>query len=253
MLSGAFSLLLGEPRIFLPRLATTALYSVLTLYAVGLAAESLSMGSPAEVSALVWKSAFLVSALPLLYFIDILSYAMYPRMVFDLRSTGKVSLRKALADALRAWRVVVALGLAAFAALVLAASTAGILQYMTYVTGNWLFTLLAAAFAVALALAFSVAAFFIIPSAVLDGAGVSESFRKSLQLGLAHAGGLFKLNLFFLFLVSATLLLAFITEVSGTMSAGSVVLFIVLRIIQAVVYTYVTVANPLAYMLVRVK
>jgi hypothetical protein len=252
-LTGSLRLLTREPKVFLPRLVTTMLYSLFTLYSIGLTADFMVMRDPQLVAGFIWKVAALLALLPAIYLIDILSYAMYPRIVADYQGGKKVNLTTALKDAVRIWRVVVALGLTVFTFLVFVMTVSGFLQYLTAVTGNILYTILSALLALMLLLVFSVVVFFVVPTAVLDNKGVRESFGESIRLGLRYKGALLKLNLLFTLLVLATMLFVFTAELMDTMSAASMLVFILIRLLQAIVYTYVSVTNPLVYLQLRVN
>jgi hypothetical protein len=249
----ALKLLKTKPKVFVPRLVTTLMYSLFTLYSIGLTADFMVMRDPQMVAVFLQKVVFLFMALPPLYFVDILSYAMYPRIVEDHQSGRPVNLTKALEDGLRAWRVVVALGLTVFVFLILVLISSGSLQYLAFLTGNIVFTIMSALLALILTLFFAVIVFFVVPAAVLDNKGVGDSFRESLKLGLKHKGALLKLNLIFALLVFATMSLVFIADVTDSAPLVSISLFIVVRLLQAVVYTYVSVTNPLMYLQVRVN
>lgn len=253
ILRSSLSLLQSEPKLFVPRLIMSILYTVFTLYSVGLTADYLEVSDPASVSSFIWKIAALFTLLPALYFLDILSYAMYPSMVADSRLGRPLSLKAALRDGLRAWRIVVALGLSIFAFLILLVTVAAPLQYLTYTTGNIGYTILAAVLGLALILGFSVIVFFVVPSAIYEGRGVMESFKESVRMGLRHKGDLLKLNLLFTLLVATTMLAAFWAELEDSMTLAAALLFLVVRLAKTVVYTYVSVVNPLAYLSVRVK
>ena len=253
ILSGSVSLLKSQPKAFIPRLVMSVLYTAITLYLVGLTAEFMQVMDSAAVSSFIWRIAVLFIWLPILYFLDILSYAMYPRMVKDHRMGRKMSLSAALKDALHSWRVIMALGLTIFAFLILLVTVAAPLQYLSYSTGNVSYTVLAALLALVLVLAFSVLVFFVVPASIIEGMGVRDSFAASFKLGLLHIKNLLGLNLMFTFMVAVTILFAFWTELEDRLTLLGVASLLAVRCAQTIVYTYVSVANPLAYLSVRVK
>jgi hypothetical protein len=87
----------------------------------------------------------------------------------------------------------------------------------------------------------------------LEKRGVIDSFRQSMSLGLKHKGDLLKINLIFLLLLAVTMVLGAV-QGSGTMaSALAMLAFLIVRLVEAVVYTYLSVTNPMAYLAVRVN
>lgn len=246
-------LLYAEPKAFVPKIITTALYSLATLYSASLASRMLDVGGRAEAYDLISRSLLLLSLLPLLYFIDILSYAMYPRIVSDHREGRRISLAAALADGLRAWKVVLAIGGVIFAFMFAVAAVSIALALASYAADNQLLNVVSIILIFFLIIAFSVVMFFVVPAAVLDGKNVAESFRVSVRLGLKHRTELVKLNLLFAFLTLATILIAFRANFTGTLSSASILLYVVIRLVEAVVYTYLNVANPVAYLHVRIN
>ncbi|MBD3388531.1 MAG: hypothetical protein GF416_05635 [Candidatus Altiarchaeales archaeon] len=253
VLRDSFKMLRSHPKMFLPRMLTTALYTIFTLYSIGITADFVLMKDPEMVSVFLWKTAILFAALPLLYVVDILSYAMYPRMVADLKSSGDVGLSLALKDALKAWKVVLALGCAVFASLVFVSTVAAFFQILHALTGFFAFTVLAALSGIALIIAFSVFVFFVVPMAVLEGKGVNDSFRNSFKLGLENWKELTGLNSLFAFLALSTMILVLTAEINDSLTLISLSAFALARMVQAVVYTYLSVVNPAVYLLVRVK
>ncbi|MFH1055224.1 MAG: hypothetical protein V1744_03905 [Candidatus Altiarchaeota archaeon] len=247
ILRDALKLLRDEPRVFAPRIITTALYSLFAVYSTMLTAELLTTPTQQQIHTIVWKAVLLLASLPALYFIDAITYAMYPRIVKDYLEGHPINFTEALKSALAAWRVVVALCLTIFLSLIAILSLSGALQYMAATTGNILFTLLAVLSALALIFAFSVVVFFVVPAAVLEGKGVRESFAESVRLGLKNKTDILKLNLVFTALAIVTLLFMFSAEFSGSAAWLSIAAFILLRLMQAVVYTYLCVTNPMAY------
>jgi hypothetical protein len=257
ILDDSFRLLLSQPKVFIPRFITTALYSVVTLYSVFLMADVRAdisdVMDPQAAAQYLGRTLFLFASMPLLYIVDIISYAMYPRIVADHEARRPINLTSALKDSLKAWKVVIVLGLVIFALMGIIMVAISASMYMTYVTGTPAFTVAAAVFALGLVLAFSVVMFFVVPASILDGRGVVDSFRQSMRMGIAHGKDLMKMNLMFMGLLLTTLLFAFFSDSGSVLSAASLAVFLVLRLLEAVLYTYISVTNPMAYLHVRVN
>ena len=261
LLQESFRLLLEQPKAFIPRLITTALYSIYTVFAAKLAADALAIassqagGQPDEglLLGILFNAAILIASMPILYLVDLFSYAMYPRIVADHKAGGKISLTAALKDALKAWRPVVWLGVVVFAMVLAVGAFSFAVSYISIVTGFEALNILSVVIVVVALLAFSVAIFFVVPAAVLDGRGVKESFKESMSLGMKHKVSLLKLNIILMVLALVTLFSAFESSGSQAMAIASIVFYVLIRVLQAVVYTYLSVTNPLAYLSVRVN
>lgn len=249
----SLQLLRSRPKAFIPRILTTAVYSFYTLYLMGVTASLSSADSFRILSDILPRMGLVFASLPLLYFMDILSYAMYPRIVADYREGREISLTAAFMESLKAWRIVLVLGAIIFGMLVVVVCAVAASVVLMYYTGSVIFVAAAAALVLALLLFFAVAVFFVVPAAVLDGRGVVDSFAESARLGFRYKGGIIKLNLVFVFLVVSTMLMVWAAQGDALLSAASVLVFVALRLVEAVVYTYLSVTNPYAYMQVRVN
>jgi hypothetical protein len=253
ILKESFGLLKAEPKAFIPRLVTTSLYSFFALYSMWLAADIAAAADPRMLPQFVSRTIVLFSMMPALYFIDILSYAMYPRIVEDHRAGRPINLTLALTGGLKAWKTVAALGSLIFAFLVAVVVLSAAAVVAASAAGNPLPIVGAGILVFCLLLLFAILMFFVVPAAVLDGKGVGESFKESIRLGIEHKGGLLKLNAMFMALVIATLAVAYAARADALVSAASLAAFLILRILEAVVYTYLSVSGPFAYMQVRVN
>jgi len=247
VLKESLQLLRAKPKVFIPRLVTTAIYSLYLLYMAWAAADLTFPIQPEKAASMLFPSLLVLASLPLLYFIDILSHAMYPRIVADFRKGNKISLRESLKDGLRAWKVVVALELVLFAFVFIIAAPASVFAATYVYTGNIVPLAIASALAFCLIIAFAVLMFFVVPSAVLEKRGVVESFSKSMRLGVEHRGSLLKLNILFTALLGVTLAVAYYVKADNLLSLASAALFVGVRLLEAVTYTYVSVTNPTAY------
>jgi hypothetical protein len=253
VLADSLRFLAAKPKAFAPRLITTLVYSIFTLYSMGLTVDLIDHPESVSSAQYLGRVAIIFAAMPVLYFLDVLSYAMYPKIVADHRAGGDINLTSALIDGLRAWKVVLALVvfLLGFLLFVVAITSASYAFYL--IEGNPVFILASAAMAIVLVLLFSIMMFFVVPVAVLEGKGVMKSFAESISLGIRHRGDLFKLNIIYLILVAVTLALSYVEEANTLASASFIAFFVLIRLVGAVVYTYLSVTNPMAYLQLQIN
>jgi len=246
-------LLRQEPRIYIPRLLTTALYSIFMLASAGLIVDVSASSDPAALADALRSALVILALMPPLYLIDVLSYAMYPRIVSDYKSGLPISLRRALLDSLRAWRVLIALAAVVFAFLLVFSFISALFFSAAFLTGSILLLVASALVILILLLAFAIMMFFVVPSAVIDGRGVMGSFTDSIKLGLEHKWSLLKINVLFLALALLTLALGMSVQGNLLVSIASLAGFLAMRLMEAIVYTYLSVTNPMAYLAVRIN
>ena len=60
-----------------------------------------------------------------------------------------------------------------------------------------------------------------------------------------------KINLVFLALAAVTLAVSLLSEFTGLIALAALIVFLAVRLIQAVIYTYLCVVNPIAYFKIR--
>lgn len=249
ILSGSFALLAKDPKLFIPRIITTILYTVYTLYTASLTARVLSGVYP---STDILLQVFLLLALtPLLYVIDILSYAMYPRLVEDRLNKSKTDLVFALKNALKSYKTVVVFAALIFVFTMVSSLVITPVFLYAMATSNTLLLVLASLTVFFALIVFSILVFFVVPSSVISGRGVIASFKESVSLGVKHRWDLLKLNIMFSILALATLYFVFTSELLQHTNTLAILSFVFVRLVQAVIYTYLCVANPLAYLNVR--
>lgn len=247
-------LLRAKPKVFIPRLVTTTLYTVYTLYLMQLTVDmAAALSTPAIVFSFIPKFIPLLAAMPILYVMDIVSYAMYPMIVADYRENRPVSLSLALKRSIGAWRVILTLGIVIIVSVAFVSCFSGVAVAAAVLMHNFLLLAFSAMFALAMIILFIITVFFVIPLAIVEGKGVKDSFRESFKLGIKYRVGLFKLNMIFIVVIAATTALALAEKYGSAVTAASVIAFIALRLITAVVYTYLSVTNPMAYLEVRSK
>ena len=260
--TGSFQMLRKEPKLFLPRLITTALYTGVMIYLSTLAARVVSASnSPGPADPTIAFSLFsdmgvLAVFLVFLMAIDLLSYAMYPALVRDHQAGGKIQLMSSIKEALGAWKILLALGFM----IVLIAVAAGMIIlpveiFFPQLINEYGITglVVLAAIASIIALVPMMLLFFVVPIGVLEKKGAIASFAGSVRLGMKHGKDLFTINLFLLLITVAVY--AFMTYADvyaqGAAAFYSMLVFVAVRLVQAVVYTYISVINPYVYMKIR--
>ncbi len=263
ILLDSIRLLRAEPKIYLPRIFTTAIYTAFVLYTAKLSVELTRTIMLAQLRAeamgvlpdfgealsgfsgsLVFFLAFFLFA----YAVDILSYGMYVRIVSDYQARRPIKLLEALKDALRRGKTLLALSL-----VILAFMTGIFILYLLLgsaflLTRSALYPVLALLVLLAGLITFALIFFFSIPVAMTEGKGALNAVSISARLGFKHRGVVIKTNLVFAGLIFATLLVAMFTDFSGSIGAAAVITFAVGRLFQALVYTYISVVNPAVYL-----
>jgi len=123
--------------------------------------------------------------------------------------------------------------------------------FMTLVWEN-LYLMLPLLFIVlAIILVFAMLVFFVIPVAVIEKKGFIQTFRESFKLSLKHKWDVLRINLVFLFLTLLTLAIGMLSGFQGSAGYLAILLFALVRFIQATIYTYISVINPYFYVKVR--
>lgn len=254
----SLGLLSKKPRVFIPRFLTTGLYSVYLLALAYLTLEVNRIVLSVELSPeavrgmlpllLLYLFLILISAL-FLYFIDLLSYAMYPSIVRDYQDGREINLRKALGEALGKWKVLLVLEIL----IILASGISSLIFFLFYVLDQSIggFMILGLLVVFLLIMGFAVLIFFVVPTAIIENKGVLDSFRNGVKLGLEYRNDLIRLNLFFLILAIITLSLGMLSNLQGIVGVSAIVSFLIIRFFQALVYTYISIVNP--YLFLRIK
>ncbi len=255
LLKDSLKLLRTKPKVFIPKFVTTALYTIciLVLMKITLELNEFATGftfvDRATIIQLAGYALMTLIALIFVYFIDLLTYAMYPSIVSDYHNKKKISLRKALRKALGSWLVLIVLGIAisvmAFFIIIPFAI------FMTLVRENLYLMLFLLLLALAITLVFAMLVFFVIPVAVIEKKGFTKTFRDSFKLSFKHRWNVLGINLVFLFLTLLTLAVGMLSGFQGSAGYLAIVLFVLARFVQATIYTYISVINPYFYVKVR--
>lgn len=258
IVKAAFGVLVEEPKVFMPRIATTIIYSALIFHAAGLsvnlsyalALES-AKNSPNAYTAVqpyTNKIIFLGLLSAASFVLDVLSYAMYPSLVEDHKNGRKTSLNKALRRALRQWKTLLAFSLTMLSIL-LAFILSFLLVYEKIISAGRIILLPPALALMLLAfITVSVLTFFIIPASVIEEKGALHAYKKSFSMGLRHKGEVIKATVFFMAVGFATILAATLAGFRGASAALAFTAYAITRIIQTVSYTYMNIINPYLYL-----
>jgi hypothetical protein len=256
VLTDSLALLRKQPKVFIPKLATTALYSIQNIWAATLALKltvmPLQEASP-EITGLMQESLLLFGFSLAIYFIDLLSYAMYPTIVAAYRKGEEVNLTQALSCALKAWKAIVALGILIQALILAILLTAGAIEYQAFEQSNTLLHLAAVFFILAAAIAVSILLFFAIPLAVLEKRGIIASMKESISMGLTHKNDLFRINVLLMLLAITSMAVGILYEKQGAIAIAAIGIFIAVRLTQALIYAYIGTINPYVYLHVKEK
>ncbi len=253
----SFMLLFSKPRLFIPNLSASLLYAFVELILIIATAGSLTVlaDSPSahDLAALEsYVPVFLgvLFFLPFIYVVDLVTYSMYPSMVSDYHKNIEISLWKAAKDAFSAWRVWMTFGLVFLLFGLFVFMLTGFFAVASFLSGNLIFLFFGVLIFIILLIFFMLSVFFVIPVAVIEKKGIIESFKESKRLGLEHAREVTFINVSIIFTVLAAFLvgnLYGVAEMSTKLTFMAASLFILVKIIQSMLYTYVLVVNPFFY------
>lgn len=259
----SLSLMKKEPKVFVPRILTTFLYTFFVIYAASISLRiSLVINREAEIARSRGMAPDIGGALSpftdelllfmafflLVYVVDILTYGMYARIASDFHGGKPISLLRALKDAVYKAPALMLIGIAAtiFVGLF-------ILLYMLFgrlylSTQNPLFLLAALLVMILAIVAFALVFFFAVPVVMVEGRGTKAAVLKSASLGMKHSGTVIKVNFLFVTLVLFAMAVVMLTEVHGFVAVSAIILFILARFFQAIIYTYISIVNPALYL-----
>ncbi|HHQ44691.1 MAG TPA: hypothetical protein ENN13_00960 [Candidatus Altiarchaeales archaeon] len=249
ILSDSLAMFRENPKIVLPRLITTMLYAVIMLYLVqaSLILKETEI-TPIQARDFFVKMAFILASTIILYILDVYTYAMYPQLAKDYKKGLQVSLVKALKKVLAKTKTLIGFSIILFSILGISTIIFTSLITLAYtLASTFILSLIILVSLIAL-LAAAILLFFIIPVAVIDDAGLKTAASKGFRLSMENKKPLLKLNLFFLLLLLATSTILYLTEFEGALAAITIIVFAASRLLQAVVYTYICIANPIAYL-----
>lgn len=259
ILAESLKLLKKEPKLFIPRFITTTLYSFILLYTAKITADTIKITdvnttlNPEEATSILNNLLLLLTALLILLLVDLLSYAMYPAMVKDHFQGNKVNLIKSLKEGLSAWKIILVLWIT----IIIFSALLGLIVFtfkaLSMTTGEKIFDYLSTTLVLLSTLTLLVLLFFVMPIAVVEKKGVINSFTEGFTLSMKHKKDVLTTNIFFMALTLTTMALITISQINYSQQLMLLALtaFILTRMLEAVIYTYISVVNPYFYMKVR--
>ncbi|MBU2560251.1 hypothetical protein KKA03_05090 [archaeon] len=259
----SLKLMKHEPKVFVPRIFTTFLNTFFVIYAASISLKlsrvmnremerAGGMGTTPDIGRaispfmdeiLVFAAFFL-----LVYAVDILTYGMYARIAADFHKRKSISLSRALKDAVTGARVLMFIGVLATIFVGLFIVIYLLLGRFYISTQNPLFLLLAIGVMIIAIIAFALVFFFAVPVAMVEGRSTKDAVLKSASLGMKHKGMVIKVNFLFMAMVLVAMAAVMLTEVHGFVAVSAIILFVIARLFQAIVYTYISIVNPSLYL-----
>ncbi len=268
VLKESLELLKNEPKIFIPRIFTTMIYTVFIVSLSKLVVDIIPLMRKFPVSADsnaldALKDNFIILLIfgILVTMIDVIIYAMYPNITRDYREGRPVSLIRALKDALKRKRTLFGVVITGFISIIILFLF--MMIFLTYLTALGSFLDLSyAALNVILyfgciiiflmaVIVLAIIFFFAIPVTTLENRGIIETMKRSVQLGSRHKKEVTGLYMVFGLLIFITMSVLIFTEFKGAYTIPAIIAFVIGRLFQALIYTYVTVVNPTAYLHLR--
>ncbi len=95
---------------------------------------------------------------------------------------------------------------------------------------------------------FALIFFFSVPVAMIENKDLGDVLKRSYILGRQNTGLVLKTNLIFSGLILVTLGVAVYTDFRGGIGIFAILIFLLGRFFQALVYTYISVVNPAVYL-----
>lgn len=245
----SFALLRKEPKFFLPKIFIAFLYSISMYLTANILVSFVDIIQTSTVyEAVLYAQSMLGTMWLLLIFslfaliLDALVNAMYPKLVEDFYSKKKISFIVALKSALGRAGVVlpsvfIALGI----------STAASIPFIFYLS----FSIIAGdSFGMALSLLLilvaefaTTAVFYLVyPVSMLEKHNVQKTLRKSFSLCRADFSGISKASALQIILSIASFALA-----AASSNPAFLALFVVSRVLTALIATYIIVLNQVVY------
>ncbi|OYT53266.1 MAG: hypothetical protein B6U72_06305 [Candidatus Altiarchaeales archaeon ex4484_2] len=252
ILDNSFRLLRERPRIFIPNLISSLIYAVFELVLIYYALDLIySISNFESVYSNILPIIGLFLFYPLIGAIDLLTYGMYPSMVSDYHANKKINLLRSLKDSLRSWRILLALGVIFLSFIVLLFVIVFFFFISSILSNEKMLIFLSLPIVLSLIVVLMMAVFFVVPAGVIEKKGVLSSFSSSFKLSFRYRWEVFALIVFFMALVLVAISLGSLVNVKGVevgITLTAVLLFTLLRLIQSVLYTYISVVNPYFYL-----
>jgi len=260
---GSLALLKKEPKVFVPRIFTTGLFTFFVLYSARLGLKislvinqgveaAKSAGTTPDVGGILSQFSRELSLFAclflLVYVVDILTYGMYVRIASDFHAKRPISLIRALGDAVSRVKVLLLIGILAMGFVGCFVGVYLLFARMYILTQSLWFLVAALAVMFLAIVLFALVFFFAVPVAVVENRGSKYAVLKSASLGLKHKWPVLKVNFLFVGMVFVAMAVVMITEFQGVAALGAILLFIFGRLFQALIYTYISIVNPSLYL-----
>ena len=260
---GSIGLLKREPKVFVPRIFTTGLYTFFVLYLASLGLKislAINQGVEAAESAgtvpdlggilSLFSRELLLFACLFLFVsaVDILTYGMYVQITKDFHAKRPISLIRALGDAISRARTLLLIGVLATGFVGCFVGIYLLFGRLYILTQSPLFLLAALVVMLAAIVLFAFVFFFAVPVAMVENRGARSAVLKSASLGLRHKGPVLKVNFLFVVMAFVAIVVVMLTEFQGIVAVGAILVFIFGRLFHAIIYTYISIINPSLYL-----
>ena len=254
----SFSLLLKQPKIFIPNLISAMLYAAYELILLFLLSDlflKVLFQSAIDIQSLI-AIAGVFFFYPFVGIVDLVTYGMYPTMIRDFLKDKRISLLSAFKASISSWKILLLLGIIFLAYLIFISIAILLINLTAILLNNLYLQLLALAISIlvltASILILMLCVFFLVPIGILERKSVLATIRKSWKLSQTYMREVFLINVLILLLVTFAIALNFLTP-SIDMSVRNltflaILLFFLVKIFQAVVYTYIFTINPYFYL-----
>ncbi|MFH1544603.1 MAG: hypothetical protein ABIE23_00715 [archaeon] len=254
----SFKALKDNPKLFLPKIFLALVWSVFLIYTGTLFIQlmeireiNLTTGNHALIQAslasLLQGLAVLLVLTIIFFLIDTIINASYPFMVKSYYRRERISFSESISMVLKNFSSIVLPIILAFL-LSLAVLIPFILLFVFFfISQNALPAMISLLLLIIAAFITSVLVFFIYPVSALEKKGIG-SIMHTIRIGRKHAKPV-SLGVLIVFALSlTTLAIGFLGESIGLSSLIGFALFILLRIIVALISTYQMVLNPVLYL-----
>lgn len=225
----SFRMLLDQPKMFAPRLISTGISTAWILSFPGLYTGEISS---VNLSTLIYY----LASMPFIVLLGVFVSVMLAEMVAD-----RPLLKKSFLKTLHRWKTILAVSTALTMSTVIFYLPTAAGLYVTFATGQMLFTLAGAIVSLVLIFGFSFAIFFL-PISITESKGLSESFLKSFKASRQKSKEVTVLMLFSLALLGVAF------SMQGVLQGLGIAGFILSRFTSAVTTTYLFVVSPKMYL-----
>lgn len=249
-------LLFKRPKIFIPNMSVALIYAAFELILIKLFMDIINeimFASPSEFHDILFSNLIpivgILAFYPILGAMDLITYSMYPSLVSDYHEGRDISLWLALKSSLGSWRVWLTLGLVLLLFLIFVVPIVMIPVMIYLLTENIFFIFLAFFIFITALILLMMAVFFVIPIGVIENEKPIESFKRSYQLAIRYRVEVFSLITMFIIIIIIAFALGNIHGIGlcTEITYFAIAIFILIKIIQSLIYTYICVVNPYFY------